>query len=437
MARRELKKNHTWFYWVSIGIVLIVVFKLLDNYGQIAAWFGKLIGIVGPFLWAILISYVLYAPCRFFERVLTKKMKEHQKLARGISIAIVYIIALVAIALIIRFVVPGIWSTLKDLVNNATIYFYSINNNEFDIPWLSNWKVVGPWIQENILKPLVDFINGIDLSEMVTPDKIFNYIISTIGIVRAILNIIVSIVCSIYIMGERKEIVSFLSKWVKSATTSKVYSKVKKYFVNGSEIFFTFLTTQLLDGIIIGTILSIIFVIMKVKYGIVLGEMIGLFNLIPFFGPIVGVIIAVLITILTGGWKQAIILGIVAIIVSQIDSNLINPKLTGNRLKISPLLVIVAVTIGGAYFGPLGMFLAVPIATLIKAIIDDNIKERLEAKKLEGSEPHGGKRFISKEKIKKSEKSMNTKDVNEKRIATETKEKEAEVKEETKEVQNK
>ena len=437
MARRELKKNHTWLYWVSIGIVLIVVFKLLDNYGQIAAWFSKLIGIVGPFLWAILISYVLYAPCRFFERLLTKKMKEHQKLARGISIAIVYIIALVAIALIIRFVVPGIWSTLKDLVNNATIYYYSINNNEFDIPWLSNWKVVGPWIQENILKPLVDFINGIDLSEMVTPDKIFNYIISTIGIVRAILNIIVSIVCSIYIMGERKEIVSFLSKWVKSATTSKVYSKVKKYFVNGSEIFFTFLTTQLLDGIIIGTILSIIFVIMKVKYGIVLGEMIGLFNLIPFFGPIIGVIIAVLITILTGGWKQAIILGIVAIIVSQIDSNLINPKLTGNRLKISPLLVIVAVTIGGAYFGPLGMFLAVPIATLIKAIIDDNIKERLEAKKLEDEGQRGGKRFISKEKIKKNENLKETKEQKEEKIVTDTKDKEVEAKEETKEVQNK
>lgn len=434
MAKRELKKNHTWFYWVSIGIVLIIVFKLLDNYGQIAAWLSKLIGIVRPFLWAILISYILYAPCRFFERLLSKKIKEHKKLARGLSIAIVYLIALIAIVLLIRFVVPGIWSTLKDLVNNATVYYYSINNEEFNIPWSSNLQVIGPWIQENILKPLVDFINDIDLSKVLTPDKIFEYIISTIGIFRALLNVVISVVCSIYIMGERKEIVSFLGKWVKSATTTKVYNKAKKYFVNGSEIFFTFLATQLLDGIIIGTILSIIFVLMKVKYGIVLGEMIGLMNLIPFFGPIVGVIIAILITILTGGWKQAIILGIIAIVVSQIDSNLINPKLTGNRLKISPLLVIVAVTIGGAYFGPLGMFLAVPIATLIKAIIDDNIKERLEAKKLEETgEQRGGKRFITKEKIKKVEKTDKTDKFKE---TKETEEKIAKI-EETKEVQNK
>ena len=132
-----------------------------------------------------------------------------------------------------------------------------------------------------------------------------------------------------------------------------------------------------------------------------------------------------------------IALYVIAIIVSQIDSNLINPKLTGNRLKISPLLVIVAVTIGGAYFGPLGMFLAVPIATLIKAIIDDNIKERLEAKKLEDEGQRGGKRFISKEKIKKNENLKETKEQKEEKIVTDTKDKKVEAKEETKEVQNK
>ena len=419
MARRTLKKNHTWFYWVSIGIVLIIVFKLLDNYTYIAAWFDRLLGIIGPFLGAILISYILYAPCRFFEKILSKKLKTHRKLARILSIAIVYIIAIFAVIILLRFIIPHLWSTIKDLVNNVTYYYYSINNDEWDIPWASGLQEIGPWIQENIIKPLVDFINDIDLSTILTPDKLFDYFVSTIGFVRAILNVLVAIICSIYIMGERTEIVGFFSKWVKSATTNKRYNKIKRYFVNGSEIFFTFLTTQLLDGIIVGTILSIIFTIMKVRYGIVLGEMIGLMNLIPFFGPIIGVIAAILITILTGGWKQAILLGIIAIIVSQIDSHLINPKLTGSRLKISPILVIVAVTVGGAYFGPLGMFLAVPIVALLKAIIDDNINERLEAKKAE-EKMYSGKRFLSKEKL--SERG-NTKET----IHTE----------ETKEVQNK
>ena len=151
MARRTLKKNHTWFYWVSIGIVLIIVFKLLDNYTYIAAWFDRLLGIIGPFLGAILISYILYAPCRFFEKILSKKLKTHRKLARILSIAIVYIIAIFAIIVLLRFIIPHLWTTIKDLVNNVTYYYYSINNDEWSIPWASGLQEIGPWIQENIL----------------------------------------------------------------------------------------------------------------------------------------------------------------------------------------------------------------------------------------------------------------------------------------------
>lgn len=106
--------------------------------------------------------------------------------------------------------------------------------------------------------------------------------------------------------------------------------------------------------------------IMGIQYAVLLGFMIGLFNLIPYFGAIIAVIIAGIITIFTGGLDQAIWMVIIVTILQQIDANIINPKITGDSLKISPLLVIFAVTVGGAYFGVLGMFLAVPIATVIK-----------------------------------------------------------------------
>jgi len=113
---------------------------------------------------------------------------------------------------------------------------------------------------------------------------------------------------------------------------------------------------------------------MKVKYGIALGVMIGVFNLIPYFGAIIAVVAAALITILTGGWEQAIIMVIVTTVLQQIDANIINPRITSNKLDISPLLVIFAVTVGGAYFGVIGMFLGVPIAVLIKTVLEDYIK---------------------------------------------------------------
>ena len=121
--------------------------------------------------------------------------------------------------------------------------------------------------------------------------------------------------------------------------------------------------------------------IMGVKYAALLGFLIGLFNLIPFFGAIVAVVIAIFITLCTGGLGKAIWLAIVVIILQQIDANIINPKIIGDKLKISPILVIFSVTFAGAYFGVLGMFLAVPIVAMLKLIINDYLDYKTEEKK--------------------------------------------------------
>ena len=108
--------------------------------------------------------------------------------------------------------------------------------------------------------------------------------------------------------------------------------------------------------------------------------MIGLFNIIPYFGAIVGVAISALITVFTGGFSKAIWMLIVVIILQQLDANIINPKIIGNALKLSPILVIFSVTVFGAYYGILGMFLAVPIIALIKILVNDFIDYRINKK---------------------------------------------------------
>ena len=98
--------------------------------------------------------------------------------------------------------------------------------------------------------------------------------------------------------------------------------------------------------------------------------------MIPYFGAIIATAIAAIITLITGGLSQAIWMLIVVIILQQIDANIINPKIVGKSLKMSPLLVIFAVTVGGAFFGVLGMFLAVPIIAIIKLLVEDYIDYR-------------------------------------------------------------
>ena len=160
----------------------------------------------------------------------------------------------------------------------------------------------------------------------------------------------------------------------------KICEKIGTYVDSTNRIFFKFISGQLIDGIIIGILVTIGMSIIGVKYAVLLGFMIGLFNIIPYFGAIVAVAISILITIITGGVSQRLIMAIVVIILQQIDSNIINPKIIGNSLEISPLLVIFAVTVGGAYWGVLGMFLAVPVVAVLKIIIDDWIEYKNQKK---------------------------------------------------------
>ena len=152
----------------------------------------------------------------------------------------------------------------------------------------------------------------------------------------------------------------------------------QNFFQNSNYIFFKFISGQLIDAVVVGILVTVAMSIIGVKYSILLGFIIGLFNIIPYFGAIVAVGLSILITVITGGLSKAFWMALIVIILQQIDSNIINPKIIGDSLEISPLLVIIAVTVGGAYFGVLGMFLAVPVAAVFKIIINDWIEAKKE-----------------------------------------------------------
>ena len=180
---------------------------------------------------------------------------------------------------------------------------------------------------------------------------------------------------------QRKYIKEFLKKLGKSMFAESAYTRLSKYFTTSNKILLDFIYCQIIDAIIIGILVSIALTIIGVKYSILLGFFIGLFNIIPYFGAIIAIAVAVLITVFTGGVQQALIMAVTVIILQQIDANIINPKILGDGLKISPILVIFAVTIGGEFFGVIGMFLSVPVIAILKLLIVDFIEIREKKKK--------------------------------------------------------
>ena len=223
-----------------------------------------------------------------------------------------------------------------------------------------------------ILEP-IEQLSEIDITQFFSPENIIKYVQRVIGIASGLFSIFVTVIVSIYILLERADIVKFIQRLNSSLFSEEKCKEINQYFMKGNEIFFKYISSQVADGILVGIVMAIALLIMKVKYAVLLGLFIGIFNLIPYFGAIIAVALTAIITIFTGGITQAIWVVIVLVILQQIDANIINPKIVGDALEMSKILIIFAVTVGGAYFGVLGMFLGVPVVAVIKMILDDYI----------------------------------------------------------------
>ena len=362
--------------WLLIAITVVVVYKMLDNLSGIQAWFGTLFTILKPFLIGLLIAYILFIPCRKIENALKKsKFKIISKKARGISVVTTYIMFIAVVIIIINCIFPILIDSVVELINNIPTYYETLVNKYAELPEDSILK--SEMLKEKMLE-----LTNIDIKQFlsINNEKIIEYVRNIINVFSGIFDVFVSIVVSVYILLQRSSIIRALRRFARAIFKKNTYETLDKYFTNANEVFFTFVTSQLLDAVIVGILTTVAMLIIKVKYAPLLGFIIGLFNMIPYIGAIVAVAFGILVTFITGGFGKALVMAIVVIILQQIDANIINPKIIGSSLKTSPLLVLFSITIGGAYFGIIGMFLAVPIAVVIKTILTDFVDSRNKIK---------------------------------------------------------
>lgn len=358
--------------WLLIALTVVIVYKMLDNFSNVTEWFGTFFRILKPFFAGLLISYILFMPCKKIENALSKsKLKFVKKKARGLSVIATYIIFVLIMVIIINCIFPVLKESIVELVSNIPGYYETLVNKYKELPEDSVLK-------SDVIKDKMTELSNIDMKQFlsINNEKIIEYVKNIINIFSGIFDVFVSIIVSVYILIQRTAIMKFLRRFARAIFKKNTYEAVNKYFTKANEVFFTFISSQLLDAVIVGILTTVAMLIIKVKYAPLIGFTIGLFNMIPYIGAIVAVGIGILITFITGGLGKAIAMAIVVIILQQIDANIINPKIIGVSLEVSPLLVIFAVTVGGAYFGILGMFLGVPIAVVIKTVLNDWIDNK-------------------------------------------------------------
>ena len=361
------KYNVDWNYWVVrflFVMALIVGYLLITNYQHFVHSVSGLLGILSPFITGFVIAYLLSGSQKKIEGLLERvPLPVVKKAKHGLSVLLLYLIILFIFVLTLNYIVPLLISNLVDLANSLpTFYDHMV-------------QFVMSLEDKGILKTaaIEKYLNSVlkDLS----PERFLNqwtqalFSLGTLtkNVSSFFLNAFLTLIISIYALVFKQSILTFVEKAAHKLLSEKVYKQTQTWLNTTNKIFYKFISCQFLDACIIGVSSTIL---------------LSILNMIPYFGSIFASIVAGMITLFTGGVTQAITVLLVLLILQQIDGNIIGPRIMGDALNVNPILIIVSITIGGAYFGVLGMFLAVPVAAIIKIIVSEWLNESKENDKI-------------------------------------------------------
>ena len=354
--------NNTWAKFVLSGTALIIIYKLLNNFNDITAGFDTLIDILFPIIMGFAIAFFLSKPAEKLSKLVSKiKLKFIQKNSLAIGVILLYAAILVILVVSVKFVAPKIYKNIEELAVNIPTYFQALNKflQEYDI--LSKFNGL-------------DFL-GEKLSGLFAPTQLNKYIGIISGIANSFLSFFLAVILSIYMIIEKEHIFAFFRRFNERFLPERTKNIIYVYGRKTVDRFYSYFTGLALDALIVGIVCSLFFSLLKVPYAPLLGLLVAIGNLVPFFGPITANIIIFVITAITAGPFKALWVIIFQIIFGQIDGNIIQPKILSNSTGISPLLVLVAVIIFGDLFGFLGMIIGVPLFAVIKDVVVDYVDD--------------------------------------------------------------
>jgi len=353
-----------WLPVCIIAIILMLIYKTIDNIEQITSAIGNFLFVISPLLYGILFTYFLLIPHRALEKLLKKaKWELISKHARGFSTVLVFVLLLLVVIFILSFLLPIIFDNIISFVDSIPGYLTTILEYFDNLPEDSIW--INLDIAETIRNSSGDILNAI-----VNPAGIEQLARGVMGFASGLLSLIMGLVISLYILLDRERIALFLKRLNKAVfKREKRVNRALKYFSQINKVLFTFIASKGLDSLINFVVASTILFIFQVPYALLLGLIAGAFNFIPYLGSIISAFVISLIALIAVDLNTAALVLLCLLIFHQIDGNFIEPRIMKSSLKVNPILVIIAVVIGGAYFGLVGMFLAVPIAVIIKQLL--------------------------------------------------------------------
>lgn len=384
--------KNQWKNYLGIGIAAFLTFAAcallffaLYKINVILTVLGDIIGILEPILIGIVIAYLLNPVMNFFEKrsliLLSKtKLKEEKRktLARGISVGLAILFGVAVVVAVFCLMIPQLISSLYGIAREMPGYLNELNR------WVMNLTKNYPTVEKAAMEA-VDALTE-KLTSWFTSDLIvyvsryLGYVTSgVIYALNTVLNIVIGLIVAIYVLFSREVFAGQTKKLLYALLKPERANIVLDVARKSNQIFGGFISGKLLDSAIIGILCFICLSVMDMPYTLLVSVIVGVTNIIPFFGPYIGAIPSALIILLVNP-IQSLYFIIFILILQQIDGNIIGPAIIGESTGLSAFWVVFAIMLGGGLFGVFGLIMGVPtfavIYYIVKSFLEHVLKKR-------------------------------------------------------------
>lgn len=370
---------------IAIAFTVFLLF-VKDNIDVVWEIICTIAEILTPFVVGFLFAYLLNFPYKFFYTKAFGKMgikhKVFVKMKKPLAIICTYTLIAAIFIAIIWIVVPQIIENIASLVESMPTYYNAVMQhvNEF-IDWINsvfNAGIEKDNILNNLLTEISKFFSMQNITQFAgkTGEAIFGMVLGTAS---GVYNFVMGVVISVYFLAAKEQLCRMVKRLAVAFIPIKYLPKIYEIVDITDTKCGRFLVGDIIDAAFVGLLTFVAMVILNVPYAPLIAVLIGVTNIIPFFGPFIGAIPSALLLFIINPWDMIKFI-IIVVIIQQLDGNLFKPKIIGNQVGLSSFWVLFSVVVGGALFGLPGFILGTPIFAVIYSLVGKKAKNAINDK---------------------------------------------------------
>ena len=390
--RRHFRWDKKYLYWGVTAFLVVaaaILFYMAISYlGVVASGVSALTRILSPFVWGLVFTYLLAPLMRTLEKrcfiplgqkLYSKNPQRAQHFGRVLAVLVSIIVLLAVLTALVYMILPQLYSSIETIVTNSPTYLENLGT-WFD-QTLKDFPAVAEFVDERLETVSTNLSNDLFgwLQTNVLPQLgsfVTNVTSGVYTVVRGVYNLVIGIIVSVYLLNGLERYGAAFKRLLYSLLNVENAEKLLDGIRFTDRTFMGFINGKLLDSAIIGLICYIVCAILDMPYALLVSVIVGVTNIIPFFGPLIGAIPSAFIILMVNPGKCLIFI-IFVIVLQQVDGNFIGPRILGSSVGISGFWVMFSIILGAGLFGFWGMLLGVPVFVVVYTVINGALERRL------------------------------------------------------------